>query len=77
MADPDLQSHLFTGKKRNKKEEKNQQETTARENRTPLPLAAGHHGRRRREGERPAVGFGKRFKEEEFHGGSLHRGRWL
>jgi hypothetical protein len=33
------------------------------ESQTPLPPATGHHGRRRREGERPAVRSGGRFKK--------------
>jgi hypothetical protein len=34
------------------------------ESQTPLPPATGHHGRRRREGERPAVRSGRRFKKK-------------
>jgi hypothetical protein len=42
---------------------------TTKKSQTPLPLGASHHGRRRREGERPAGESGGGKLKEEDHTG--------
>jgi hypothetical protein len=52
-------STLFAGKKREKSK------PTSIRSQTPLPRSAGHHGRRRREGERPTRESGGEKLNEE------------
>jgi hypothetical protein len=62
---PDLAAPLLTG------EELESKKPTTTRTQTPLPLVAGHHGRRRREGERPVRGaMGGALKESRRHRGT-------